>query len=83
MEFIDVRMDAFHDLRHTLAALMVAAGAHPKLLQAQLGHTSINVTLNTYGRFFPEAFTDVGPALDRLVLTAREANREVDLVLGL
>jgi integrase len=31
----------FHDLRHTHAALMVAAGAHPKLLQAQLGHTSI------------------------------------------
>jgi len=34
----------FHDLRHTYAAPMVAAGAHPKLLQAQLGHTSINVT---------------------------------------
>ena len=48
------------------AALMVAAGAHPKLLQAQLGHTSINVTLNTYGHLFPDAFADVGPALDRL-----------------
>jgi integrase len=57
----------FHDLRHTYAALMVAAGAHPKLLQAQLGHTSINVTLNTYGHLFPDAFADVGPALDRLV----------------
>jgi integrase len=57
----------FHDLRHTYAALMVAAGAHPKLLQAQLGHTSINVTLNTYGHLFPDAFADVGDALDRLV----------------
>jgi integrase len=57
----------FHDLRHTYAALMVAAGAHPKLLQSQLGHTSINVTLNTYGHLFPDAFTDVGDALDRLV----------------
>jgi integrase len=57
----------FHDLRHTYAALMIAAGAHPKLLQAQLGHTSINVTLNTYGHLFPDAFTDVGEALDRLV----------------
>jgi integrase len=46
---------------------MVAAAAHPKLLQAQLGHTSINVTLNTYGHLFPDAFADVGPALDRLV----------------
>jgi integrase len=60
----------FHDLRHTYAALMVAAGAHPKLLQAQLGHTSINVTLNTYGHLFPDAFADVGDALDRLVLSA-------------
>lgn len=57
----------FHDLRHTYAALMVAAGAHPKLLQAQLGHTSINVTLNTYGHLFPDAFVDVGTALDRIV----------------
>ena len=57
----------FHDLRHTYAALMVAAGAHPKLLQAQLGHTSINVTLNTYGHLFRDAFNDVGEALDRLV----------------
>ncbi len=65
----------FHDLRHTYAALMVAAGAHPKLLQGQLGHTSINVTLNTYGHLFPDAFTDVGDALDRLVDTAR---REVE-----
>jgi integrase len=61
----------FHDLRHTYAALMVAAGAHPKLLQAQLGHTSINVTLNTYGHLVPDAFADVGPALDRFVETGR------------
>jgi len=60
----------FHDLRHTHAALMVAAGAHPKLLQAQLGHTSINVTLNTYGHLFPDAFADIGQALDRLVRAA-------------
>lgn len=48
--------ERFHDLRHTYATRMVAAGAHPKLLQAQLGHTSINVTLNTYGHLFPDAF---------------------------
>jgi integrase len=57
----------FHDLRHTFAALMVAAGAHPKLLQAQLGHTSINGTLNTYGHLFPDAFADIGDALDAIV----------------
>lgn len=72
----------FHDLRHTYAALMVAAGAHPKLLQAQLGHSSINVTLNTYGHLFPDAFADVGPALDRLVEAARSAEREAEFGLG-
>jgi integrase len=72
----------FHDLRHTYAALMVAAGAHPKLLQAQLGHSSINVTLNTYGHLFPDAFADVGPALDLLVEAPRRDNREAELGLG-
>jgi hypothetical protein len=28
-------------------------------IQAYLGHTSINVTLNTYGHLFPNAFADV------------------------
>jgi integrase len=72
----------FHDLRHTYAALMVAAGAHPKLLQAQLGHTSITVTLNTYGHLFPDAFADVGLALDRLVDAARREADPFDASLG-
>jgi integrase len=67
----------FHDLCHTYAALVVAAGAHPKLLQAQPGHTSINVTLTTYGHLFPDAFADVGEALDRLV-RAGDAREGID-----
>ena len=31
----------FHDLRHTHAALLIAAGEHPKVIQARLGHASI------------------------------------------
>jgi integrase len=61
---------------------MVAAGAHPKLLQAQLGHTSTNVRLNTYGHLFPDAFADVGPALDRLVETGRGEAHAEDVPLG-
>lgn len=34
---------------------MVAAGAHPKYLQAQMGHSSIRVTLDLYGHLFPDA----------------------------
>ena len=56
----------FHDLRHTYAALMVAAGAHPKYLQAQMGHSSIRVTLDLYGHLFPDANRGVLDSLDAL-----------------
>jgi integrase len=39
----------FHDLRHTAAALAIAVSAHPKALQARLGHSSITTTLDRYG----------------------------------
>ena len=38
----------FHDLRHTQASLMLAAGVHPKVVQERLGHSDIALTLNTY-----------------------------------
>lgn len=41
-----------HDLRHTSVALAIAAGAHPKTIQARLGHSSISVTMDTYGHLF-------------------------------
>ncbi|HEX2063260.1 MAG TPA: tyrosine-type recombinase/integrase [Acidimicrobiales bacterium] len=51
----------FHDLRHTCAAFLIAQGAHPRAIMERLGHSSITVTLNTYGHLFPsldEALTD-------------------------
>lgn len=42
----------FHDLRHTHAALLIAQGEHPKVIQSRLGHSSIRVTLDTYGHLF-------------------------------
>jgi integrase len=39
----------FHDLRHSHAAMLIAQGVHPKVLQDRLGHASINTTLDTYG----------------------------------
>jgi integrase len=37
-----------HDLRHTWATLALKAGEHPKVVAERLGHSSTNVTLNTY-----------------------------------
>jgi hypothetical protein len=61
----------FHDLRHTAAGLMIARGAHPKLLQSRLGHSSIQVTFDVYGHLLP--------ALDKELAKALEATRTAAL----
>jgi integrase len=38
-----------HDLRHTCASLLIAAGAHPGLVREHLGDSSIRVTMDVYG----------------------------------
>lgn len=43
----------FHDLRHTAATLMLAAGVDLKVIQATLGHSGIGVTANTYTSVLP------------------------------
>lgn len=38
----------FHDLRHTNATLLLEQGVNFKVIQARLGHSDINTTLNIY-----------------------------------
>jgi integrase len=57
-----------HDLRHTTATVLLEAGAHPKLVQDLLGHSTVALTLNTYSH--------VTSGL------SREAARTMDSVLG-
>ena len=52
-----------HDLRHTCASLLIAAGANPKSVQAHLGHSSIAVTMDRYTHLFP---SDVEALVRRL-----------------
>lgn len=43
----------FHDLRHTHASLLLARGAHPKVVSERLGYASIAITLDTYSHVLP------------------------------
>jgi integrase len=45
----------FHDLRHYLASLLIAAGADVKVVQTRLRHASATTTLNTYAHMWPDA----------------------------
>jgi Phage integrase family len=48
-----LRKVRLYDLRHTFASQLIEQGAHPKYIQEQLGHSSIIVTMDTYGHLFP------------------------------
>lgn len=44
-----------HDLRHSHASWLIAAGAPLPFIQARLGHESITTTIGTYGHLLPDA----------------------------
>lgn len=44
----DVPTIRLHDVRHTMATNALAAGIHPKVVQEQLGHATIAVTMDIY-----------------------------------
>ena len=64
----------FHDLRHTHAALLIASGEHPKVIQSRLGHASIRTTLDTYGHLFDGLDEDAAGRLNDLVTQSRAAS---------
>lgn len=43
-----------HCLRHTFASILLADGKSPAYVQAQLGHKSIAMTVDTYGKWLPK-----------------------------
>jgi len=52
-----------HDLRHTAASLLIAAGADVKAVQVILGHSTATMTMDFYGHLFSKA---TGTARERL-----------------
>jgi integrase len=54
----------FHDLRHTYASLLIAQGAHPKLISEQLGHASTQITLDRYGHLMDQSYGDASAQLE-------------------
>jgi len=60
----------FHDLRHTCATLLLAQGVHPKLVQEQLGHSQISVTLDTYSHVMPSMMKEVAEKMDAILAAA-------------
>jgi integrase len=63
LEQAGLRRIRFHDLRHTFASLLIQNGESLAYVKEQLGHSSIQVTVDTYGHLIPGANR---AAVDRL-----------------
>ena len=65
----------FHDLRHTSATLLLAAGVHPKVVQERLGHSQIGITLDTYSHVVPTMQLEAATKLDALMRSSRNSQK--------
>ncbi len=68
-----------HDARHTHASLMLKQGVHPKIVQERLGHSSIQVTLDTYSHVSPGLQKAAASKFDDILL--RNNNEAVEKVI--
>jgi len=55
LEKAGIRPIPFQDLRHTYGALTMSMGVPPKFVQAQMGHSSMTLILETYGHLIPSS----------------------------
>ena len=62
----NIRKIRFHDLRHTCATLMIANGTDAKTVQSWLGHSDVQVTLNTYTHCLPSMKQAAGNKMDEI-----------------
>ncbi len=74
-----IRKIRLHDLRHTFGSLPIQAGASIVYVKEQMGHSSIQVTVDTYGHLIPGANISYVDRLDAIATgnssTQKSANR--------
>src|SRR5262249_7449522 len=63
----------FHDLRHTFGNLLIQTGASLAYVRDQMGHSSIQVTVDIYGHLIPSANISFVDMLDTLTCPRQSA----------
>jgi len=67
-----VKVIRLHDARHTRSSIMLKQGVHPKIVQERLGHSSIQITLDTYSHVAPGLQQAAAEGFDRLLNHKKE-----------
>ena len=60
----------FHDLRHTSATFMLAAGVNPKIAAERLGHANVGITMDFYQHVSTDLQREAAAAMDGLLKSA-------------
>jgi len=79
LSFAGLRRIRFHDLRHSYTSLLIAQGENVKFIQSQLGHASIQTTMDRYGHLLPVNQYGVGSKLDSQVFSSHPQEPIVSL----
>jgi integrase len=58
----------FHDLRHTFASLLIEQKENIRYIMAQLGHSSVTMTINVYGHLMNDSNPEAAERLGQTVL---------------
>ena len=61
-----------HDLRHSNATAMIAAGINAKVVQHRLGHANVSITLNTYTHVLPEMDQEAADTLNNALFSSAQ-----------
>jgi len=64
-----------HDLRHTYGSILTAEGAPPQYIQAQMGHASIQITIDLYGSGLSASYQQGVQVLDDAVRDSTSRRR--------
>jgi integrase len=75
LEHAGLRRFRFHDLRHTFGSHLIQDGASLAYVKDQMGHSSIQITVDTYGHLIPGANINWVDGLDRKTTPRQDATR--------
>jgi integrase len=74
----------FHDLRHFFASQLIANGETAAFVRDQMGHSSIQVTFDTYGHLFPGRGKEASDRYEKAMENARKKSEaDVSKVLAI
>src|SRR5262245_56859609 len=67
----------FHDLRHSHATHLLAAGVHPKIASERLGHSKVGITLDLYSHVLPGMQAEAAAAVDGALQAAQQRRTQM------